>query len=60
MSTFGPLMDAFERMMAAVAFAESNDRETAIWFMQPESARQTLRNVKQAGQQPVNRPEMRV
>lgn len=48
--------------MAAVAFAESNDRETACWIMKskfhPESKR--LANKKKVKLQPDNRPQMRL
>lgn len=62
MSTMGQLMDTLERLMAAVAFAESNDRETACWIMkseyQPESKR--LTHKKKVKLQPDNRPQMRL
>jgi hypothetical protein len=60
MSTFGPLMDNFERLMAAVAFAEQNDRETACWIMKPESQPETLRVTAENRPQATNRPELRL
>jgi hypothetical protein len=62
MPTMGQLMDTLERLMAAVAFAESNDRETACWIMkskvQPKSKRPA--NRKKVKLQSDNRPQMRL
>lgn len=60
MSTFGPLMDTFERLMAAVAFAEQNDRETACWIMKPESPQDVLRVTEDNRPQVTSRPELRL
>lgn len=60
MSTFGPLIDTFERVMAAVAFAEQDDRETARWIMKPESAQADLRISEEIRPQATNRPELRL
>jgi hypothetical protein len=60
MLTFGNLIDSFERMMAAVAFAESNDRETACWMMDPDSNRPRQRITDTVNQQVARQPEMRL
>jgi hypothetical protein len=60
MSTFGPLIDTFERLMAAVAFAEQDDRETACWIMKPESRQAVLRVNEENRPQATNRPELRL
>jgi len=60
MLTFGRLIDSFERMMAAVAFAESNDRETACWMMDPESIRSRQRISDTLKEQTTRRPELRI
>jgi hypothetical protein len=60
MSTFGPLIDTFERLMAAVAFAEQDDRETACWIMKPESQQETLRVTAENRPQAISRPELRL
>ena len=60
MSTFGPLIDTFERVMAAVAFAEQDDRETARWIMKPESAQTILQIREEVRPQASNRPELRL
>jgi len=60
MLTFGRLIDSFERMMAAVAFAERNDRETACWMMDPESTRSLQRISDPLKKQPTRRPELRL
>lgn len=60
MSTFGPLIDTFERLMAAVAFAEQDDRETACWIMKPESRHEALRVTEENRPQATNRPELRL
>lgn len=60
MFNFGSLMDNLERTMAAVAFAEANEPETAVWILKSESSKNVLR-VTENIQQPVsNRPEMRL
>jgi hypothetical protein len=60
MSNFGPLIDTFERMMAAVAFAEQDDRETACWIMKPESSHHALRVTEEVRPQATSRPELRL
>jgi hypothetical protein len=60
MSTFGSLIDTFERLMAAVAFAEQDDRETACWIMKPESLQEALRVTEEDRPKVVNRPELRL
>lgn len=62
MSTMGQLMETLERMMAAVAFAESNDSETARWIMKSGNPTQTKRltEKKKVTLQPDNRPQMRL
>lgn len=62
MSAMGQLMDTLERMMAAVAFAESNDRKTACWIMKSGKPQKTKRlaNRKKVRLQPDNRPQMRL
>jgi len=60
MSPFGPLIDTFERMMAAVAFAEQDDRETACWILKPESSQTVLRVTDEVRPQAASRPELRL
>lgn len=60
MATFGPLIDTFERMMAAVAFAEQDDRETACWILKPESSQTVLRISDTIRPQAQSRPELRM
>ena len=60
MATFGPLIDTFERMMAAVAFAEQDDRETACWILKPESRQTVLRISDTIRPQAQSRPELRM
>lgn len=60
MSTFGPLIDTFERMMAAVAFAEHNDREMACWILKSESPRRSVRVSEEVKKQAVRQPELRL
>jgi hypothetical protein len=60
MATIRPLVDTFERMMAAVAFAEHNDRETAIWILKSDRPRATARVSEEAKKQTVRRPELRL
>lgn len=60
MLTFGNLIDSFERMMAAVAFAESNDRETACWMMDPDSTRPRQSITDTVNNQAARQPEMRL
>lgn len=60
MSTFGKLIDTFERLMAAVAFAESNDPETACWFLKSDSL-QTRQRVSEINRnRTACRPELRM
>jgi len=54
------LMDSIERIMAAVAFAERNDRETACWMMKPESSSTRLHVADQINQRVASQPEMRL
>jgi hypothetical protein len=60
MATLRPWIDAFEKVMAAVAFAEHNDRETAIWIMKSDSPRPSLRVSEEAKKQAPRRPELRL
>jgi hypothetical protein len=53
-------MDTFERLMAAVAFAEHNDRETTCWIMKPESHQDTVRITENNRPQVISRPELRL
>ena len=53
-------MDAFERVMAAVAFAEHDDHETARWILRSEGATPTLRPEEMLRVQPVHQPELRM
>ena len=54
------LMDSFERTMAAVAFAERNDRETACWMMKPESSSTRLHVADKINQRVTSQPELRL
>jgi hypothetical protein len=60
MATLRPWIDTFERMMAAVAFAEHNDRETAIWILKSDSRRPSQRISEEAKKQTPRRPELRL
>ena len=60
MSSFGSLVDTFERMMAAVAFAEHDDRETACWIMRSDSADSWLRAMDETRRSVARRPELRL
>jgi hypothetical protein len=60
MSSFGSLVNTFERMMAAVAFAEYGDRETACWIMRSESADARLRAMDEARRVAARQPELRL
>jgi len=59
MSTFRELIDAFERMMAAVAFAECNDRETACWLMNHKTPSDALRVTNKTNRPLSRQPELR-
>jgi hypothetical protein len=54
------LIDSFERTMAAVAFAERNDRETACWIMQPDPSSTLLRVAEESQPRVARQPEMRL
>ena len=54
------LMDSFERTMAAVAFAERNDKETACWIMKPDPSSTPLRVAEASQQRVACQPEMRL
>lgn len=60
MATFRPWIDTFERMMAAVAFAEHNDRETAIWILKSDRPHTAARISEEAKKQAPRRPELRL
>ena len=60
MSSLGYLMDAFERVMAAVAFAEHDDRKTACWILRSEGSTPTLRPEATLRVQRVRQPELRM
>ena len=60
MSTFGPLIDTFERVMAAVAFAEQDDRETACWILEPKTDQTVARVTDNVRPQAISRPELRL
>ena len=53
-------MDAFERVMAAVAFAEHDDRKTACWILRSEGSTPTLRPEATLSVQRVRQPELRM
>jgi hypothetical protein len=60
MGKFEKIMDSFERTMAAVAFAERNDRETACWMMKPEPSSPRLRVADEINHRVVSQPELRL
>lgn len=60
MSTFSPLLDSFERLMAAVAFAECNDRETACWILKSGTPQTLVRVANELKQPAASRPELRL
>ena len=60
MLTFGQLIDSFERTMAATAFAESNDQNTARWIMKPDTPGKLRRVSDKVREQPKSRPELRM
>lgn len=60
MSHLGPLIDTFERMMAAVAFAEQDDPEMARWILRPESSPTVLRVADDVRSRATVQPELRL
>ncbi len=54
------LIDSFERTMAAVAFAERNDRETACWMMNSDLSSTRLHSADEINQRVASQPEMRL
>lgn len=60
MLSLGRLIDNFERSMAAVAFAESNDQKTARLLMKPDAPRSVHRASENAREQATNRMELRM
>ncbi len=60
MSSIGSLVDAFERVMAAVAFAERDDRDTACWILKPDSADASLWSEESIRAPRARQPELRM
>ena len=60
MSHLGPLIDTFERMMAAVAFAEQDDQEMARWILRPEPSPPVLRVADDVRSRATAQPELRL
>ncbi len=60
MLSFGHWIDRFERTMIAVVFAESNDSNTALRIMEPDTPR-SVRRVSDKVREKLNRrPELRM
>ena len=60
MSTFGSLIERFEQAMAAVAFAEQDDRETACWILKSETRQDVLRVADEVRPRASSLPELRL
>jgi hypothetical protein len=54
------MMDAFERLMVAVAFAEANDWKTARTIMSETPLRRSRITAEKIRQQVASRPVMRI
>ncbi len=53
-------LDAFERLMTAVTFAEKNDQKTAKWILKSKTPSNVMMFSQKAKSKPVNRPVERM
>ena len=53
-------LDTFERLMAAVTFAEQNDQKTARWILKSKTPKNAMMFSQKTKSKTVNRPTERI